>query len=270
MRWVSVRIRGDRWFVEPPQKKSPLCGYNTLQQVSCFVSCFINVSLDRTTTRLFFSGIGQQTAMTDIVDWEKADRESLYTRTVQVSADLVGSDDGLSWEAGLATMGSLVVAIATRIRAITNHSEIAVVFIAVNAIRLHRDNVKNRPSNVKADADPWSRIKTALEQAGIKPLRLLIEAGADVDDMQQKGSLMIDLHRAGSFHRVASRLARIEPASCPHELPRFYKQQVFSLHGGRGNRGEDQGAIDTEQVGICCRRSRRQGGSNVCECACKC
>jgi hypothetical protein len=70
--------------------------------------------------------------MADFLTWDATDRESLYRRTVQVSADLV--DSHVPYEARLVTMGTLIVAVANRIRTIAKHSEIAVVFVVANAI----------------------------------------------------------------------------------------------------------------------------------------
>ena len=145
--------------------------------------------------------------MADFLTWDATDRESLYRRTVQVSADLV--DSHVPYEARLVTMGTLIVTIAKRIQTIVKHSEIAVVFIAANAIRMHREAVKNRLRNVKAGANPWPWIQTALEQTG---------------------TLCIDLRRDAQFHRLVSRLARVEQVSCPDVMSKKRKDslKIFS------------------------------------------
>ena len=147
--------------------------------------------------------------MADFLTWDATDRESLYRRTVQVSADLV--DSHVPYEARLVTMGTLIVAIAQRIRTIAKHSEIAVVFVVANAIRMHRETVKNRPRNVKAGANPWPSIQKALEQTG---------------------TLCIDLGRDAPFHRLVSKLARVEQVSCPDVWRRMCDLDIWTWQGG--------------------------------------
>jgi hypothetical protein len=90
--------------------------------------------------------------MADFLTWDATDRESLYRRTVQVSADLV--DSHVPYEARLVTMGTLIVAIAKRIRTIAKHSEIAVVFVVCTCTPSFDEFLKLHPEN---NEDFWGK-----------------------------------------------------------------------------------------------------------------
>lgn len=132
-------------------------------------------------------------SMQDAGPWEATDRHNLYTHMVLVSAGLIGNER-LPYAERLATIGTLAGTVAQRIRTISKHSEVALVCIAANAVGMHRESVRTRGADVKVDPCPWPDIQEALEKTG---------------------SMSMPVQRDSPFHRLVSKLARIDVTLCP-------------------------------------------------------